>query len=241
MMFPQVPFHLQVLDEVVSTNAYLFAQCDREEFHGLAVMAKKQSGGYGRRGRAWVFEPGNLALSLGMVLPQPSPVALLTFLLGLALHRLCAETLPERELQLKWPNDLYFQGKKLAGMLTQVRQSADKISVVMGVGCNLVSSPFPESSIAWKDYAPPPDSEDFARRLLEKFSQELVRHQRVKTILSDWEKRARLSHTLLKLENGDEIRPLRLLPSGELLVTGESGEQVLASEDVSVRLILPSL
>lgn len=241
MIFPATPFRLSVLEEVPSTNAHLFSRSESEDIHGLAVMAKKQSGGYGRRGRNWIFAPGNLALSMGMVLPQSAPISLLTFLLGLALHRVCAEALPEKELQLKWPNDLYFQGKKLAGMLTQVRQNSERATVVMGLGVNLVEAPLPETSIAWKEFSSPPTAQEFALRLLEKFSQELERHQRVKTILVDWEKRARLSHTLLRMESGEEIRPLKLLPTGELLVSGENGEKVLASEDVSVRLILPSL
>jgi BirA family transcriptional regulator, biotin operon repressor / biotin---[acetyl-CoA-carboxylase] ligase len=242
MIFPKTEFRLKVLEKIPSTNALLFSHCDEPDFHGQAVLALHQSDGYGRRGRQWVSAKGNLALSLGMVLPTKAPISLLTFVLGLALYRVCSRELPKKELQLKWPNDLYFQGKKLAGMLTQVRQGSDRISVVMGIGLNLLSSPFPETSIAWKDFSPPPSPQDLAKEILQEFSHELSKHTKVPSILKDWEERARLSHILLRLENnGGEVRPLKLLPTGELLVTGESGEQVLASEDVSVKLILPSL
>jgi biotin-[acetyl-CoA-carboxylase] ligase BirA-like protein len=242
MIFPKADFRLSVLEEAPSTNALLFSYCDQPDFHGKAILALHQSDGYGRRGRQWVSAKGNLTLSLGMVLPSKAPISLLTFVLGLALYRVCARDLPKEELQLKWPNDLYFQGKKLAGMLTQVRQGSDRISVVMGIGLNLLSAPFPETSISWKEFSHPPAAEDLAKDILKEFSHELSKHSKVTSILKDWEDRARLSHILLRLENdGGEVRPLRLLPTGELLVTGEAGEQVLASEDVSVKLILPSL
>ncbi len=106
--------------------------------HGEAVIAEKQTAGRGRRGRNWVSPPGkNLYLSLVLrpdLAPKNAPE--LTFVAAVA----TAEALNEFgvDAQIKWPNDLEFDGKKIAGILTELIADNDKVqAVILGIGINL--------------------------------------------------------------------------------------------------------
>ena len=108
------------------------------------VTADRQTGGRGRQGRTWSSPVGNLYASLA--LRDPAPVALapqLGFVAGVAL----ATTLRDRlggddRLRLKWPNDVLFDGAKLAGILLESASLADgRLGCVVGFGVNCVSHP----------------------------------------------------------------------------------------------------
>lgn len=234
-MFHLPKFRLEVLPECESTNAYLWSLSPRD---GVALLAKKQTAGHGRRGNSWWSTEGNLALSLGFSLPAGSPVALLTFLAGIALWDEVAELTPKNaDLQLKWPNDLYLHKKKLAGMITEVRQASDRLDVVMGIGLNISGAPENLGAISLAEIlAKVPEPEALAEKISARISS--ARFSSPAELILAWEKRAFLSLAKLSItgEKGVYL-PLRLLPSGELEVKNEeTGEtKKLASEDVSLR------
>jgi BirA family biotin operon repressor/biotin-[acetyl-CoA-carboxylase] ligase len=126
----------EVLD---STNAEALRLARAGECGPLWVTARTQTGGRGRRGRAWVSEPGNLYASL--LLNEPSPprcAAQLSFVAALAAHDAAAELAgPGAPLMLKWPNDLLHGGAKLAGILVEAEGSF----VVVGIGVNCAHHP----------------------------------------------------------------------------------------------------
>ena len=99
---------------------------------GTIVMAETQTGGRGRYGRIWQSPKGNLYVSF-VFESDPERDWYLSFLTGLAL----AESLPEFNVRLKWPNDVLLDGKKIAGILLE--NAGDK--VIVGVGVNLISHP----------------------------------------------------------------------------------------------------
>jgi len=99
---------------------------------GSIVMAETQTAGRGRYGRVWQSPRGNLYVSF-VFEANPMLDKYLSFLTGLAL----AESLPEFNVRLKWPNDVLLEGKKVAGILLET--TGDKI--IVGIGVNLVSSP----------------------------------------------------------------------------------------------------
>lgn len=102
-----------------------------------AVLALRQTAGRGRRGRAWQFTDGNLALSLivdgGTA---TAPPGLLSLAVGIAVTETC-ETLGAR-VQLKWPNDIVIGPAKLGGILIEAAGSA---RYVIGIGMNVASAP----------------------------------------------------------------------------------------------------
>ncbi len=103
-------FRLRQLDETTSTNDEVKRALEAGEPEGLAVRALRQTGGYGRQGRAWASPEGGLYLSL-LLRPQVDAAVLptLSLVTGLAVRRTAAALLPAESADrvlVKWPNDL---------------------------------------------------------------------------------------------------------------------------------------
>jgi BirA family biotin operon repressor/biotin-[acetyl-CoA-carboxylase] ligase len=238
-LFPPARFRLELVNEIGSTNEELLNRRGQPGFHGSALLALKQTAGYGRRGRDWQSGEGNLALSLALSLPPTAaPITLLTFLAGLALFEQAERHLPAgADLRLKWPNDLYLNGRKLAGMLAQGRQALDRNDVVLGLGVNLKFAPATVPATSLADYGPAPDPEGFALGFLLRFEKALAAELDFPALKAEWERRAKLSSgPLFVVGESAPVTPIGLLETGELLVAGANGqERRLSSEEVSLR------
>ena len=109
----------------------------------FAVLARRQTRGKGRLGRAWHSEsPVSLYASLAFR-PQVEPGRMQTFTLwmGVNLCELLAN-FTGVEPGIKWPNDIVFDGRKAGGLLTEARIDADRISdLILGVGLNVNPPP----------------------------------------------------------------------------------------------------
>ncbi|MEO6602885.1 MAG: biotin--[acetyl-CoA-carboxylase] ligase [Polyangiaceae bacterium] len=113
--------------------------------HGSVFVADEQTAGRGRRGTAWLAAPGENLLFSVLLRPrlELAQVSALTLAIGLALRDAIAP-LVAPETQLKWPNDLYVGGKKLAGVLVESQLQGDRLqAVVVGVGLNVAAREFP--------------------------------------------------------------------------------------------------
>ena len=236
-MFPAPIFRLEILPECGSTNEILLSRRDLEDFSGSALLALKQTAGFGRRGREWWSGEGNLALSLALRIPADSAqVQLLPFLAGLAMMDVLRPSIPNG-LQLKWPNDIYLHGKKLAGLLAQARQSEGLVDVVLGIGLNLKQAPPGEDAISMSEVAKPFAPEALAKEFLARLTLRLGSFQEFEPLRIEWESAALLEDCPLSIlgEPGDYWGS-RLLPSGELEVRDSAGKvRSLASETVSLR------
>ena len=106
-------------------------------------LAKMQTAGQGRRGRAWAFQSGNFAASLRMAPAGGLPVfARYSFVAALALHdALAAATGAGDRLGLKWPNDVLLDCKKTCGILLESSEGAHGTDLVVGIGVNLAVAP----------------------------------------------------------------------------------------------------
>jgi BirA family biotin operon repressor/biotin-[acetyl-CoA-carboxylase] ligase len=239
MIFPCPAFTLHVVEECPSTNEALLARRDQPDFSGYCLLARRQTGGLGRRGRSWWGGEGNLALSLAFRFEEPvAPVPLLPFVAGVSAARLLRPLLPPgADLRLKWPNDIYLEGRKLAGMLAQARQVGAVTDIVLGIGLNLATAPEGMHAIALAERAAAPDPVDFARAFLREIELDL-RELDFPALRERWEREARLADTELEIVgSGERVRPLALLATGELEVRALSGEsRRLAAEEVSLRL-----
>lgn len=129
---------LTVLHETDSTNTWLLSRVNRDDFHSHAVLAEFQRAGRGRRGSHWVspFAAG-LCLSIGWHYPEPvESISLVSLATGVAIMR-ALQDLGIEDAGLKWPNDIYWKGRKLGGILVEMRmESAGPCNVVVGVGLN---------------------------------------------------------------------------------------------------------
>ncbi|AIR69732.1 bifunctional biotin--[acetyl-CoA-carboxylase] ligase/biotin operon repressor BirA [Dickeya fangzhongdai] len=130
--------NIAVLPVIDSTNQYLLDRLDSVS-SGDACIAEYQQAGRGRRGRKW-FSPfgSNLYLSLYWRLEQgPAAAVGVSLVIGIimaeVLHHLGAEG-----VRVKWPNDLYLNDKKLAGILVELNgRTGDAAHLVIGAGINL--------------------------------------------------------------------------------------------------------
>ncbi|MCA7001257.1 bifunctional biotin--[acetyl-CoA-carboxylase] ligase/biotin operon repressor BirA [Dickeya solani] len=130
--------NIAVLPVIDSTNQYLLDRLDSVS-SGDACIAEYQHAGRGRRGRQW-FSPfgSNLYLSLYWRLEQgPAAAVGVSLVIGIimaeVLHHLGAEG-----VRVKWPNDLYLNDKKLAGILVELNgRTGDAAHLVIGAGINL--------------------------------------------------------------------------------------------------------
>jgi BirA family biotin operon repressor/biotin-[acetyl-CoA-carboxylase] ligase len=140
----EVRDRLHVLDEVDSTNRYLAEQVAADmDINGTTCVAETQSGGRGRRGRSWVTTPYcNLMLSMAWRFPGgPSLVSGLSLAAGVALLR-SLEEYGVSGVGLKWPNDVLWDNRKLAGLLVDIQgEAAGPTLVILGVGINGYISP----------------------------------------------------------------------------------------------------
>jgi BirA family biotin operon repressor/biotin-[acetyl-CoA-carboxylase] ligase len=145
---PQAQAQVRNLDvawQLQSTNSTLLGRTDLPPGRCDVLLAEVQSAGRGRRGRSWLATPGGaLCLSLGWTLVQlPRDLGSLGLVVGLCVLRGLREHLAgaiaERTpLQLKWPNDLLCAGRKLGGILIDLRAEAGGPGyAVIGIGLNV--------------------------------------------------------------------------------------------------------
>lgn len=140
---PSLPgFTVEVLPEVDSTNAELMRRARTGVLDPVLLIAERQTQGRGRLGRPWHSTPrpgsnqlASLTFSLGLRL-APQDWSGLSLAVGLSV----AQSL-HPEIRLKWPNDLWWRDRKLAGVLIETGNWGEVIAsryVVIGVGINIV-------------------------------------------------------------------------------------------------------
>ena len=130
---------LQLRDQVDSTNAQLLVLLEEGAGHGVAMLAEQQTAGRGRRGRSWVSPfSGGINLSIGWQFAGGVQLLEgLSLAVGVALARALAE-FEVPDVRLKWPNDIWCRGRKLAGVLLELSGDlTDRCAVVVGVGLNV--------------------------------------------------------------------------------------------------------
>ncbi len=135
-----------------STNRVAMELAYAGEEEGAVVLAEAQTEGRGRAGRKWHSEQGTGIYLTLLLRPRLSPAQapLLTMLAGLSLHSaILAQT--GLNTELKWPNDILIDGKKLGGILTEMHAEPSQVRfVIVGIGLNVNQEKFPAelSSIA---------------------------------------------------------------------------------------------
>jgi BirA family transcriptional regulator, biotin operon repressor / biotin---[acetyl-CoA-carboxylase] ligase len=124
---------IEYITSIDSTNSELMRRAARGDYRTVSLVAKEQTAGRGRLGRAWLSDEHSLMLSVGLPL-APLDWSGLSLAVGLSI----AESL-HASIQIKWPNDLWLEGKKLAGILIETCAMQEETGrfVVVGVGINL--------------------------------------------------------------------------------------------------------
>ncbi len=128
---------LHVFDEIDSTNSFLLDWPDTNTLNGRVCLAEHQSAGRGRHGRSWHDSPGgSIMLSMAWIMKSPALLGGLSLCAGVAIVRVMQATGVDN-IQLKWPNDVLWDGRKLGGILVETtRENNDTWRLVTGVGLN---------------------------------------------------------------------------------------------------------
>jgi len=231
---------IHFLEEVTSTNDEAHRLAEAGALHGEVVIAERQTEGRGRRGRRWIDSPGS-SLVFSVVLrpaipPQRAP--------ELALAAAVAVCEAARELgagsaTIKWPNDVECGGRKLAGLLAELRTEGVAVRhAVLGVGVNCGTAPGDFSdelrpvatSLAIERGAPLARPLALAR-LLESLDEWLALHE-LEGFAPVRERFLQLSSTIgrrVRAEVGESGAPLRTL-QGEAVDLSEDGALVVREE-----------
>ncbi|MEZ5284402.1 MAG: biotin--[acetyl-CoA-carboxylase] ligase [Vicinamibacterales bacterium] len=118
------------------------AAAERGAPHGLVIGAERQTEGRGRRGRSW-SSPSGAGLYFSYLVRPTRDLGLVTLAAGVAVRegiRLATDV----EADLKWPNDVFVDGRKLAGLLAEgARLGTPDVAVTLGVGLNVREAALP--------------------------------------------------------------------------------------------------
>lgn len=202
---------ITVLPVIDSTNQYLLDRLSELD-SGDACIAEYQQAGRGRRGRKW-FSPfgANLYLSMYWRLEQGPAAAIgLSLVIGIVMAEVLHE-LGADQVRVKWPNDLYLNDRKLAGILVELTgKTGDAAQIVIGAGINLAMRQV-ESDIVnqgWinlQEAGIKVDRNELAVRLIEKLRASLREFEQegLAPFLTRWEKLDNFIHRQVKLIIGE--------------------------------------
>ncbi len=132
-----------VHDTIGSTNTWALHECKAGRVLPFACFAEQQTAGKGRRGKTWLMSKGaNIAMSLAWPFRlQYQDLQLLPLTIAMSIVE-TLESFGLKHVQIKWPNDVYVEGKKIAGILVETQMLKDEagnnkiIAVVIGIGLN---------------------------------------------------------------------------------------------------------
>jgi len=130
---------IEYYEELESTNTEALRLALENAPEGTVVIADAQSEGRGRLDRIWESPP-SLNLYLSVVLRPDIPAAassLIPLMVGVAVADIISKYDPG-QVRLKWPNDVLIDGKKICGILTEMRTKADRVHfIIVGIGVNI--------------------------------------------------------------------------------------------------------
>ena len=202
---------------------------------GTLIIAERQSAGKGRLGREWFSPAGGIWFSI-ILYPQLSPsyisrITLMTAVAAVKAIKICTQI----KSQIKWPNDILINEKKVCGILTEMSAELDIINwVVVGIGINV--------NIKQQEF--PEDIREKTTSLKEVLGKKVLRVKLVRVFLQEFEKYYEIlkrrefsfilkewklySHTLgkkIRVDMGERII------SGEAVDINEEGVLILKKED----------
>jgi BirA family biotin operon repressor/biotin-[acetyl-CoA-carboxylase] ligase len=188
--------------------------------HGALVTADEQSAGRGRQGRSWAAPAGSAVL-LSLVIREPSEI--LPLAAAVAVCDAC-EPLPCR---IKWPNDVWIERRKLAGILVEGRPQEGW--AVLGIGLNVSSAPADLPATHLREHDPDAAPADTLEALLTALDRRLAMEPG--RILDDWRARDALHGETVRWK-GNEGIAAGIDETGALLVDTADGRVALDAGEV---------
>jgi len=228
-------------DTIGSTQEYAKSIVDEAEV-GTVIIACRQSRGKGRRQRRWHSPRGGIWLSV--ILPEIDAEMATVLSLGASVALAASiRYVLNKETSLKWPNDILYKGKKLAGIITDADIMSDRLeNIVLGVGINVNVNPLEiDAKIAGTENcigaacirAPRGATVRLIQDMLRRIQDMLAMIQQKKTgqIISAWNE---ISSTIGQTVSAGGVKgtALRIDQDGSLVLKLKSGMVRITADDV---------
>ena len=175
-------------EEVTSTNDLAMRTRLTSDKQKVVISAKRQTKGRGRRGRSWISEEGNLFFS--QLFKTEILLSELTFISSVSIAKTILEISPKKTVQLKWPNDVLINGKKVCGILIEAQPEG---GAILGIGVNISSFPKRETlnyqATSLREEKIDISREEFLRRYLKIFEKTVTQCKNFgfKQISQEWQ------------------------------------------------------
>lgn len=229
---------IRYFDSVGSTNDEALAWATSDAKDMSVVIADEQTAGRGRLNRKW-FTPKGTALAFSVILrPTAEEKPHLTQIVGLAALAVI-DPLRTRGLiaQIKWPNDVLLNGRKVAGILVESVWSGEEVDcVVTGIGVNVLKDAVPSADLLQfpatsleASLGPEVERERILQDILAGIIA-LRPHLGTDSFIASWERALAFRDQQVQVERGDgsvlEGKLLGLEPDGSLRLSSENGKSV---------------
>ena len=244
------PENMLILDSVDSTNNYAMAMIHKREIAGeIAVFAKEQTQGKGRRGKHWLSNKAE-NIMLSVALPMQWLGLSRQFEVSVAAALSCRDLFHKyilANLFIKWPNDIFINDSKAGGILIEnVIKGKIWQWAVIGIGLNINQEKFDNGVLkatslkaeTGKDYDVIELADELHQNLLKRIEQ--VKRGDFGKMLEEYNEHLFARGQMVKLKKQDELIETKIVavsPSGEL-ITKDSVERRFVFDEVEFKGIL---
>jgi len=199
-------------EEIDSTNTYLMEN-ENKFSNGTVIFSEFQEDGKGRLKRNWYSEKGqNLTFSILLTKNQIQDINFINLAASLAVS-IAIENLYQLKPELKWPNDVLINKKKLSGILLQSSSKGSKLEkIIIGIGINVNQTKFSHdyrikpTSVKF-EYKKEIQRERLLSEVLNVFEELLGKIKNdTKGILDDWRERCKMIGESISIEVGDKMK-----------------------------------
>ena len=228
-----IDFYL--LDTVDSTNTFAKEKLLNKDY--LVVISEQQTAGRGRQGKEW-YSPnaGNIYMTIKFRDKNPAPLSLIIgLLISEAMDSVSGQKI---NAELKWPNDLLINKKKICGILIESEMSADEVEFIVGIGINYS---LPKKESWWGEIG---DIADILPRekLMNSILQNIINYKEngYKNWKDAWEKRCmHIGIELKALSNNQKDTDIGIFiginEEGKMLLQTERGLKIISSGECSIK------
>lgn len=236
-------------DEIDSTNIKAKELAEQGYPNGTLVVADQQVSGRGRRGRSWESPPGTGIFMTLMLKPEinPNNASMLTLVAALAVAK-AIKDVTGLDAQIKWPNDIVINGKKICGILTEMSAQFDYINhIVIGIGINVHNEVFSDeiahmaSSLLLESQGKKFRRAEIIEKVLEYFEEYYeiyLETEDLTALTGEYNKiLVNMNKQVRVLDPKDEFegKAMGITTKGELIVDTWESRKLVSSGEVSVR------
>ena len=228
-----IDFYL--LDTVDSTNTFAKEKLLNKDY--LVVISEQQTAGRGRQGKEW-YSPnaGNIYMTIKFRDKNPAPLSLIIgLLISEAMDSVSGQKI---NAELKWPNDLLINKKKICGILIESEMNADEVEFIVGIGINYS---LPKKESWWGEIGELADILP-REKLMNSILENIINYKEngYKNWKDAWEKRCmHIGIELKALSNNQKDTDIGIFKGineeGKMLLQTERGLKIISSGECSIK------